>query len=81
LTTAINGAAGVAFSVEVFLYNGSGLGGPVGVGPGSSSAGWTSIGVAAGTQGSVGLYGISLPIDIPDIAVPAGQRAITWWSA
>jgi hypothetical protein len=72
LTTANTGAAGAAFSVEVFVRSGTALGGPVGTGPGSSTAGWTSLGTAPATQGPVG-SGVSLPIDIPDISVMQGQ--------
>ena len=72
LTTASTAAANANFNVEIFTRPGSGLGGPVGVGPGSSSAGWTSLGTAVATQGAVG-SGISLPIDIPDVMVGSGQ--------
>lgn len=72
MTTASTAAAGASFQVEVFTRSGTGLGGPVGVGPGSSPAGWTSLGIANATQGPVG-SGVSLPIDIPDIAVSLGQ--------
>lgn len=72
MTTASSAAAGAAFNVEIFTRTGSGLGGPVGSGPGSSSAGWTSLGVTGATQGAVSSQ-ISLPIDIPDIAIGAGQ--------
>jgi hypothetical protein len=69
------GAAGIGFSVEVFTRSGTALSTTppvVGVGPGSSSAGWTSIGTAAGTQGPVA-NGISELIDTPDFTVPAGS--------
>jgi hypothetical protein len=72
LTTASTSAASGSFTVEVFVRAGSGLGGPLASGPGSSTAGWTSLGTAAATQGAVG-NGISLPIDIPDIAVANGS--------
>ena len=72
MTTANSGGVGVSFTVEVFTFVGSGLGGPVASGPGSSPTGWTSLGTAPGTQGGTA-SGISLPIDIPDIVVPAGQ--------
>jgi hypothetical protein len=65
-------AANAAFTVEVFVRSGSGLGGPVGSGPGSSTAGWTSLGTAPATQG-VTASGLSLPIDIPDIFIAGGQ--------
>ena len=72
MTTASTAAAGAAFNVEIFTRAGTALGGPVGVGPGSSPAGWTSLGIVGATQGAVSSQ-ISLPIDIPDIAVGAGQ--------
>jgi hypothetical protein len=72
MTTANTGAAGAAFSVEVFTRTGTALGGPVGSGPGSSPAGWTSLGIAPATQGATA-SGVSLLIDIPDIAVAAGS--------
>jgi hypothetical protein len=72
MTSANTGTAGAAFTVEVFTFNGSGLGGPVTAGPGSSPAGWTSLGTAPATQGATA-SGVSLPIDIPDIALTANQ--------
>ncbi|MBX3377587.1 MAG: hypothetical protein KF678_11365 [Phycisphaeraceae bacterium] len=72
LTTANTGAAGAGFQVEVFVRDGSALGGPVTAGPGSSLAGWTSLGIANATQGATA-NGISELIDIPDISVSPGQ--------
>jgi hypothetical protein len=72
MTSASTAAAGAAFSVEVFVYNGSGLGGPVGAGPGSSPLGWTSLGIVPATQGATA-SGVSLPIDIPDIVLTQNQ--------
>jgi hypothetical protein len=72
MVTASTAAANAAYSVEVFVRSGTALGGPVGTGAGSSTAGWTSLGVAPATQGPVA-SSISLPIDIPDIALTAGQ--------
>lgn len=72
MQTATSAAAGATFNVETFVRTGTALGGPVGVGPGSSPAGWTSLGVVQGTQGALS-SGISQQIDIPDIAIPAGQ--------
>lgn len=72
LKSANTGAANASFSIEVYTFMGSALGGPVGSGPGSSSAGWTLLGTAAATQGGVA-SGISQLIDIPDINVDAGQ--------
>ena len=73
LVTANTAAANAGFSVEVFVRSGTALGGPVGSGAGSSTAGWTSIGTANATQGAGGSSGVSLPIDIPDITVLNGQ--------
>jgi len=72
MTSANTGAANVAFNVEVFTRVGTALGGPVSTGPGSSSAGWTSLGTVPATQGPVA-SGVSLPIDIPDIVLAQGQ--------
>ncbi len=72
MTTASTAAANAAFSVEVLTFVGSGLGGPVGSGPGSSPTGWTSLGSVPATQGAVA-SAVSLPIDIPDIVVLNGQ--------
>ncbi|HUR26897.1 MAG TPA: hypothetical protein VM509_01815 [Planctomycetota bacterium] len=72
MTTANTGAAGAAFSVEVFTRTGTALGGPVTLGPGSSTAGWTSLGIVGATQGPIA-SAVSLPIDIPDIVLPQGQ--------
>lgn len=71
MTSANTGAAGAAFNVEVFTRVGSGLGGPVTSGPGSSPAGWSSLGIVGATQGGTA-NGVSLPIDIPDILVNPG---------
>lgn len=74
LKTANTGAAGAAFSLDVYTFVGSGLGGPVGSGPGSSPTGWTLLGNAPGIQGPLGATnGVSELIDIPDIFVPGGQ--------
>jgi hypothetical protein len=72
MTTASTATANAAFSVEVFTRVGTALGGPVGSGPGSSATGWTSLGIVPATQGPVASQ-VSLPIDIPDIALTAGQ--------
>jgi len=69
MTTASTATAGASFNVEVLTRTGTALGGPVGSGPGSSSAGWTSLGTVSAMQGATA-NGISLPIDIPDISVP-----------
>ena len=66
------GGVGVNFTVEIFTRSGTALGGPVGSGPGSSSAGWTSLGIANATQGGVA-SGVSLVFNIPKIMVPAGD--------
>ena len=72
LRTASTAAAGANFSVEIFTRAGTALGGPVATGPGSSSAGWTSLGTAVATQGGTS-SGVSLDIDIPDIFVANGS--------
>lgn len=72
IQTATTAAAGATFDIETFVRAGSALGGPVGTGPGSSPAGWTSLGIVQGTQGPLG-SGISEQIDIPDIFIPAGS--------
>lgn len=72
MTTASNATAGSALAFEVWVRDGSGLGGPVAAGPGSSPAGWNLLGVANGTQGPVS-SGVSELINIPDIFVGAGQ--------
>ena len=72
MTTASTAAAGATFTVEIFRRVGTALGGPVGSGAGSSTAGWTSLGMATATQGPTA-NGVSLPIDIPDIALVGGQ--------
>jgi hypothetical protein len=53
MTTASTATAGASFTVEFFTRQGNALGGPVGSGPGSSPAGWTSLGIFPVTQGSV----------------------------
>lgn len=76
MTTAASAAANTAFTFEVYTRTGSALGGPVGSGPGSSPAGWTSLGIASATQGATS-GGVSLLIDIPDINVgPGGVTGI-----
>jgi len=72
MKTANTGAAAVAFSVEVFTRLGTALGGPVGSGPGSSTAGWTSIGTVPAVQGPTA-SGISEVFTLPTINVPAGD--------
>ncbi|MCC7159056.1 MAG: hypothetical protein IT281_05925, partial [Ignavibacteria bacterium] len=51
MSTASTAGAGASFSVEIFTRDGNALGGPVGSGPGSSPAGWTSLGTVPVTQG------------------------------
>mgnify|MGYP001193152617 FL=1 len=70
MSTANTGAAGFSFSVEVYTRVGTALGGPVGSGPGSSSAGWTLIGTVPAVQGPVA-SGVSELITLPVILVPA----------
>jgi hypothetical protein len=72
MTTANTGAAAATFSIEFFTRHGTALGGPVGSGSGSSSAGWTSVGTVPVTQGSVA-SGISLLFQTPAIVVNPGD--------
>lgn len=72
MTTASDASAGAGYSIEFFIRSGSGLGGPVGAGPGSSSAGWTSVGIASVTQGAIS-SGVSELFAIPSILVGAGD--------
>ena len=74
MTTASTAAAGATFTVQVFTRFGTALGGPVGSGPGSSSAGWTSLGTVTATQGPT-TGGVSLPINIP-IALFSGTTGV-----
>ena|GEM_PF-1195960 len=70
LTTASNASPGATFSVRISTRASTALGGPVGVGPGSSSAGWTVLATVPATQGS---GEISLPITLPELSIAAGQ--------
>jgi hypothetical protein len=72
LRTASNAAAASPIAFDVLTYVGSGLGGPLASGPGSSPVGWTTVGSANGFQGPTA-NGISDVVDIPDVVVPAGQ--------
>lgn len=72
ISSANTAAAGGNFTVEVLVRNGNALGGPVGSGPGSSMAGWTSLDTVPATQGPTS-SGISLLFTIPKITVPAGD--------
>ncbi len=70
MSTGNTAAASASFSVEVFTRNGTSLGGPVGSGPGSSSDGWTSLGIVPVVQGPTA-NGISLVFTLPTISVLA----------
>ena len=70
MTTGSTAAASASFSVEVFTRHGTALGGPVGSGSGSSSDGWTSLGIVPVTQGPT-TNGISLVFTLPTISVLA----------
>jgi hypothetical protein len=72
MTTASSAAANATYSVEIFTRSGNALGGPVGSGPGSSTAGWTSLGTVPVTQGPVA-SGVSLVFAIPTIAINPGD--------
>lgn len=70
MTTGNTASASGGFNVEVFTRNGTALGGPVGSGPGSSSDGWTSLGIVPVTQGPT-TNGVSLVFTLPTISVLA----------
>ena len=72
MSTANSGAANASFSVTVYTYDGTALGGPVGSGHGSSTAGWTSLGTVPAIQGPTS-SGISLIFNLPPILVTAGD--------
>lgn len=72
MTTASTATAGATFSVEFFIRSGNALGGPVGSGPGSSSAGWTSLGTVTVTQGPVG-SGVSELFAVPNFTINPGD--------
>lgn len=72
MSTGNTAAANASFSVEVFIRSGTALGGPVGSGPGSSTAGWTSLGTVPVVQGPT-LNGVSLIFTLPPILVTAGD--------
>jgi hypothetical protein len=72
MSTGNTGAASVSFSVEVFTRSGTALGGPVGSGPGSSTADWTSLGSVPVVQGSTA-NGVSLVFTLPSILVSAND--------
>ncbi len=70
MSTGSTATAGASFSVEVYTRVGTSLGGPVGSGPGSSSAGWTLIGTVPVIQGPTA-NGVSELFTLPAINVPA----------
>jgi|WetSurMetagenome_2_1015567.scaffolds.fasta_scaffold43419_3 hypothetical protein len=72
MSTGNTAVASASFSVEVFTRSGTALGGSVSSGPGSSSAGWTSLGTVPVVQGSTA-NGISLVFTLPSISVSAGD--------
>jgi hypothetical protein len=72
MTTASTAGAGQPFAIEIFTREGTSLGGPASQGPGSSPAGWTSLGTANAVQGQVASQ-TSDPIQIPAIHIPAGH--------
>ena len=72
MSTGNTGTAAASFTVEVFKRSGTALGGPVGSGPGSSSAGWTSLGTVPVIQGPAA-NGVSEIFTIPTILIPAGD--------
>ena len=72
MSTGNTAAANATFSIEIFTRTGTALGGPVGSGSGSSTAGWTSLGTVTFTQGTTA-SGVSLLCQIPPILVGAGD--------
>lgn len=72
MTTASSAAANATFSIEFFTRQGTALGGPVGSGPGSSTAGWTSLGTVTAVQGSQA-SGISTLFNTPAITIAPGD--------
>ena len=72
MTTASTATPAASFSVEIFTRSGNALGGPVGSGPGSSTAGWTSLGTVPVIQGPVA-NGVSELFAIPDIFINGGD--------
>jgi hypothetical protein len=72
MTTASTAAASATYSVEFFTRAGNALGGPVASGPGSSSAGWTSLGTVTVTQGAIA-SGVSLLFSTPTIVITPGD--------
>lgn len=72
MSTGNTANASASFSVEVFTRSGNALGGPAGSGPGSSTAGWTSLGIVPVIQGTTSL-GVSLIFALPPITVLAGD--------
>ena len=72
MSTGSTATASTSFSVQVYTRIGTSLGGPVGSGPGSSTAGWTLLNTVPVVQGST-TNGISLLFDLPPILVPAGD--------
>lgn len=72
MSTGNTAAANATFSIEIFTHTGTALGGPVDSGPGSSTAGWTSLGTVTFTQGT-NASGVSLLCRISPIFVGAGD--------
>ena len=74
LTTASDALPMNAVDLEIYVIDGTcltGVGGSVGMGPGSSMTGWNLLGTASGTQSATSE--ISDPITIPSIVVPGGE--------
>ena len=72
MSTASTAAANASFTIEIFTRSGNALGGPVGSGPGSSTAGWTSLGVVPVTQGPVA-NDVSLLFNVPEFTINASE--------
>jgi photosystem II stability/assembly factor-like uncharacterized protein len=72
MSTGSTAGSGASYSVIIYTRSGTALGGPVGSGPGSSSAGWTLLDTVPVTQGPTA-GGISLVFQIPPVEVLAGD--------
>lgn len=70
LTSATDAAPGANYSMRIYTRAGTGLGGPVGAGAGSSPDGWSLLGTVTATQGA---GEVSLPVAIPNVRIAAGQ--------
>lgn len=75
MSTASTAAAGGSFTIDFYTRSGTALGGPVGSGPGSSSAGWNLVGTASVTQGPTS-SGISNLFNTPNIPITSSVTGV-----